>query len=65
MLVCVLIAIWISVKSLGRVACHGESEKWVIDMLFFAFLLALVSISMFPYLTCTLQATSGSGEFWC
>lgn len=42
MLVWVLFAVWISVRGLGTAAHSGESEKWVMDMLFFTFLLALV-----------------------
>ena len=42
MLVWVVIAIWKSVQGSRTVAHNGKCEKWVIDMLFFTFLLILV-----------------------
>ena len=50
MLVWVVIAIWISVQGLWTVAHNGQSETWVIDMLFFTFLLILVPSWRFPTL---------------
>lgn len=59
-LVCLLTAVWISVRGWWTLLYNGASEKWVIDMLFFTFFLASVPILEVPYSTCTLQATSGS-----